>query len=380
MKMNKIIAVVMAVCVMGFGVPYVNMVAENNSVITASAEDEADYTEGTYEQLTYRNYGNYIEIAKCVQAATEVVIPSEIEGIPVTIIGEKAFYECWQLKSVNISDNVTRIDAFAFCYCKGLTTVNIPDSVERIGLDAFGFCSSLESIKLSDSLTNMEDYAFYGCKKLTSIEIPKSLTYIGSFAFYRTLWLEEKRQENPLVIVNEILIDGENCSGDISIPDGVKTIGCSAFAGNSDLISITIPDSVTSIGKNAFVTCSELKKITFLNPECDIDDDYHTITNKSEYFYGTIYGYENSTVQAYAEKYGRNFVSLGKAPEKETGSGDVNGDNSVNVADAVFLQNCIFGKQELTEEQWKNADLTGDGFVDSFDMVLLRRMIIENIK
>ncbi|MDE5771761.1 MAG: leucine-rich repeat protein [Ruminococcus sp.] len=374
MKVKKMIAGIIAVCVMGMACPVVNSVSDV-AVIKASAVDD-----GTYEQLKYRNYGDYIEIYDCVQSATEIVIPSEIDGLPVTDIGEKAFYECWQLKSVNIADSVKNIGAFAFCYCKGLTTVNIPDSVEHIGLDTFGFCSSLKSIKLSDNLTSIGDYAFYGCSNLTSIEIPKSLTKIGSFAFYRTLWLEEKRQENPLVIVNEILIDGENCSGDISIPDGVKTIGYSAFAGNSDLISITIPDSVTSIGKNSFVTCSELKEITFLNPECDIDDDYHTITNKSEYFYGTIYGYENSTAQEYAEKYRRSFVSLGTAPEKETSTGDMNGDNSVNIADAVLLQKCILGSETLTEEQFKSADMNSDGFVDSFDLVLLRRKVIENNK
>ena len=83
MKVNKMIAGVMAVCVMGFGVPYVNAVAENNSVITASAEEETDYTEGTYELLKYKNYGDYIEISDCDESATEVVIPSEIEGVPV---------------------------------------------------------------------------------------------------------------------------------------------------------------------------------------------------------------------------------------------------------------------------------------------------------
>ncbi|MDE6666084.1 MAG: leucine-rich repeat protein [Ruminococcus sp.] len=371
MKINKVIAGIMAVCVMGTGVPYVSIVSGNNFVIKAGAVED-----GTYEQLKYRNYGDYIEIYDCEQSATEVVIPSEIDGLPVTDIGENAFYECWKLTSVNIADSVKNIGALAFCYCKSLTKVNIPDSVERIGLDTFGFCSSLKSIKLPDSIKSIGDYAFYGCSNLASIEIPESLTKIGGYAFYKTLWLEEKRKENPLVIVNEILIDGRACVGDVTIPDDVKTIGYGAFSSNSDLTSIVIPENVVSIGEHSFGACSELKEITFLNPECEIEGEDYTITNNFDHFNGTIYGYEDSTAQVYAAKYGRSFVSLGEAPEKETATGDINGDNSVSIADAVLLQKCILGSETLTEEQFKSADMNSDGFVDSFDMVLLRCKVV----
>ncbi len=371
MKIKRMIAGLMAVCVMGVGVPYVSTVAENNSVMTASAVDS-----GTYERLTYYNYGDYIEISGCEKSVKEVVIPAEIDGVPVTNIGEKAFYECWQLTSVDIADSVKNIGALAFCYCKSLKTVNIPDSVECIGTDTFGFCSSLKSIKLPDKIKSIGDYAFYGCSNLASIEIPESLKKIGGYAFYRTVWLEEKMKENPFVIVNEILIDGRACIGDVTVPDDVKNIGYGAFASSSDLKSIVIPESVVSIGESSFGACAELDKITFLNPECEIEGDNYTITNNFEHFYGTIYGYENSTAQAYAEKYGRSFVSLGKAPEKDLSAGDMNGDNEVSISDAVLLQDCILGKKELTEEQLKSADLTDDGVVDSFDLVMLRRKVI----
>ncbi len=535
MTVNKIIAGIMAVCVMGFGVPYVNTVAGNNSAITASAEEEKDYTEGTYELLTYKNYSDYIEVSKCDGSAKEVVIPSEIEGVPVTSIREYAFNSCSSLTSIEIPNSVTSIGAFAFgntpwlearqaenplvivnnilidgrtcsgdvvipesvtsignCafyYCESLTSIEIPKSVISIGFDALADCSNLTSIKISDSVTSIgggafescisltsivipdsvtsiEAYAFSDCSNLTSIETSDSITNIGELAFWNTPWLEEKRKENPLVIVSNILIDGRTCSGDVVIPDGVKNIADSAFLGCESLTSIVIPDSVTSIGFSAFVGCSNLTSIeipdsvtsigyrafhgcssltsieipdsvtsigfwafmqcssltsinipnsittiescmfsccenlksitipnsvtsiksaafegcselsvTILNPDCDISAVGATMGSVA-----TIYGYENSTAQAYAQKYGRSFVSLGKAPEKETATGDINGDNSVSVADAVLLQKCILGSETLTEEQFKSADMNSDGFVDSFDLVLLRRKVIENNK
>ena len=123
MKTNKIIAGVMAVCVMGFGVPYVNAVAENNSVITASAVEEADYTEGTYGQLTYKNYEDYIEISGCDETATDVVIPAEIEGVPVTVIGKLSFFNNDKLTSVEIPESVTSIGLGAFSWCVKLASI-----------------------------------------------------------------------------------------------------------------------------------------------------------------------------------------------------------------------------------------------------------------
>ena len=48
----------------------------------------------------------------------------------------------------------------------------------------------------------------------------------------------------------------------VTIPEGVTSIGVSAFAGCSSLTSITIPESVTSIGEYAFSSCSSLTAIT----------------------------------------------------------------------------------------------------------------------
>ncbi|MCM1314700.1 MAG: leucine-rich repeat protein [Prevotella sp.] len=352
MKMNKIMAGIMAVCVMGFGVPYVNAVTKNNSVITASA---VNYTDGTYGLLTYKNYGDYIEIFGCDKSATEVVIPAEIDGVPVTSIGDKAFSYCG-FTSVKIPDGVTSIGDYAFLNCSSLKLVEIADSVTSIGYGAFIDCMNLQSVKMPNNITSIAEGLFNSCGRLESINIPDGVTSIGRGAFYFCGSLKS-----------------------VEIPDSVTSIGEIAFSNCYGLTSVEVPESVKSISNNAFY-CPNLKSITIFNPECDIFDGDGTISNGYGAFKGTIYGYENSTAQAYAEKYGYNFALIGTEPEKETTTGDLNGDNSVSVADAVLLQSYILGKQELTEEQFKNADLTGDGYVDSFDMVLLRQKIIENNK
>ena len=53
--------------------------------------------EGTYGDLTYTKYDTYIEISKCDKNAETVEIPAEIDGLPVTTIGDSAFYDCTSL-------------------------------------------------------------------------------------------------------------------------------------------------------------------------------------------------------------------------------------------------------------------------------------------
>ena len=91
----------------------------------------------------------------------------------------------------------------------------------------------------------------------------------------------------------------------ITIPDSVTSIGYYAFYNCTSLVSITIPDSVPSIDNSVFQGCSSLTSITFESPITEIYDAADTIPDTA-----TIYGFEGSTAQAYAEKYSRTFVAL----------------------------------------------------------------------
>ena len=118
----------------------------------------------------------------------EVVIPSTVsyksKTLTITSIGNKAFYQCTSLTTIDIPDSVTLIGRDAFLKCNSLTSVTIPNSVTTIGNFVFWGCKGLTSVVIPNSVTTIGFYAFYGCTGLTSIEIPSSVTSIGNSAFY----------------------------------------------------------------------------------------------------------------------------------------------------------------------------------------------------
>lgn len=132
--------------------------------------------------------------------------------------------------------------------------VNIPakiggkDVVELGGL-VFSNYSDLQDVKVPESVRKIDYNAFY-----YRIKTNYGIDYLP------TPFLKNKRLENPLVIINNILVDGQACQGGVTIPEGVKSINERAFF-RADISSIHIPESVTSIGYQAFEGCKNLKSV-----------------------------------------------------------------------------------------------------------------------
>ena len=207
---------------------------------------------GQIGNLYYDITDGEVIISGCYESAEgEVVIPAEIEGLPVTSIQPLRLSDCQSLTSISVTSGnsfLKSLDGVVFskdlkqllrCPAGKSGNYNVPEGVTSIENGAFNWCSSLTSIAIPAGVTSIGSFAFSFCSSLTLIIIPDSVISIGEMAFRRCSSL-------PSII----------------IPEGVTSIGRQAFAECSSLTSITIQEGITSIGDAAFYGCSSLTSIT----------------------------------------------------------------------------------------------------------------------
>ncbi len=161
----------------------------------------------------------------------------------------------------------TTIQDFAFQECKNLVEMKLPDSVASIGISAFWGCTNLKSITLPHTLTSIGEGAFSGCANLREIVIPDSIVSIGDYVFDECTSLQYNQYDfgnylgsarNPYMIFVSV---NDKTAGRIRIHPNTKFILSDAFGDCSLLTEVTIPEGVLSIGAYAFANCSSLEKI-----------------------------------------------------------------------------------------------------------------------
>ena len=176
--------------------------------------------------------------------ATALYIPDEIDGHEVVAIGDRAFQNRTDLRTVMIPDSVTEIEAYSFNNCTNLSNVTLSKSLKYMGGRAFGSCEKITQIEIPKSLewcgSTLYDYGPFGdCTGLKTVIFENGTTEISSHLFEKCTGLEE-----------------------INIPDSVTEIEDSAFSGCVNLSKVNIPDTVTIIGEYAFDSCTNLTAVT----------------------------------------------------------------------------------------------------------------------
>ncbi len=151
----------------------------------------------------------------------DIVIPAEVDGIPVVGIGELAF-ENSSIKSVKIGGNIKKIKHAAFRNCEELSSVVMEEGVEYIGGNAF-----------------------YDCAPYLNIEIPNSILWIDGSAMN----LNPARYDDGTTNVTVKVIEG---------------VGVFHYLGNNDNPYLVLYSSFLEDGVKKY-TVKESTKIVFWN-------------------------------------------------------------------------------------------------------------------
>ncbi len=200
-------------------------------------------------ELSYAEAAVVMTLGETFNGKTDITSFNELQYFDRLIsIDDEAFSGCWSLAAVTLPPALQTIGEFSFYGCN-FPSIVIPNSVTSIGSHAFRSCGALTSITIPSSVTSIGENPFFSCPALASITVEAGNTVYsspeGSNAIINT-------EEHKLV---------SGCKNTV-IPEGVTTIGASAFGGCSSLTEIHIPSSVTLIDAWAFMDCSGLITVT----------------------------------------------------------------------------------------------------------------------
>ncbi len=316
-----------------------------------------------------------VSITKYKGSGGDVIIPSYINGKPVTDIGSEAFLGCTGLTSITFPECLVSIgsDAFLGCTgltsltipegvstgwgsfynCTGLTSVTIPDGMTEMSMEVFRGCTGLTSVTIPDSVTSIESYAFADCTNLTNINFPDNLKDIKSGALDNTGWYNS--QPDGLVYIGKVLYTYKGTMPEnttITIPDNVTSIAEEAFYDCTRLTGITIPDSVTSIESYAFYNCTGLTGIAI--PDSVTYIGYYAFLHDTGLI---IFGTKGSYAETYANEHDMLFMSeytnLSTISTDETVLGKT---VTVNAKAVLGEGDCTYAVlyKKKTDEKWVN--------------------------
>lgn len=253
------------------------------------------------------NYdANYAILRGYDGAGGDVVVPAEIDGFTVDVIGINVFKgdtitsltlpetvlelrsnavaSCEKLTSVTLPQSLVVINRMNFFSCNALSEVTIPASVRYIGDTSFRFCDALRKITFEGvcPAIDMDCFSVLPDDAVAYVPDDQLEAYTAAFENAGSTVSVQPSGKNAVLVENNGYVEDEfdfdASTGTITSYNGyatylaipetiggapVKAIGPEAFARHSYLAFLELPEGLESIGDSAFYNCETLVRVRF---------------------------------------------------------------------------------------------------------------------
>lgn len=253
------------------------------------------------------NYdANYAILRGYDGAGGDVVVPAEIDGFTVDVIGINVFKgdtitsltlpetvlelrsnavaSCEKLTNVTLSQSLVVINRMNFFSCNALSEVTIPASVRYIGDTSFRFCDALRKITFEGvcPAIDMDCFSVLPDDAVAYVPDDQLEAYTAAFENAGSTVSVQPSGKNAVLVENNGYVEDEfdfdASTGTITSYNGyatylaipetiggapVKAIGPEAFARHAYLAFLELPEGLESIGDSAFYNCETLGRVRF---------------------------------------------------------------------------------------------------------------------
>ena len=253
------------------------------------------------------NYdANYAILRGYDGAGGDVVVPAEIDGFTVDVIGvgvfkgdtitsltmpetvlelrSNAVSSCEKLTSVTLPQSLVVINRMNFFSCNALSEVTIPAGVRYIGDTSFRFCDALRRITFEGvcPAIDMDCFTILPEDAVAYVPDDQLEAYTAAFENAGSTVSVQPSGKNAVIVENngyvEEEFDFDASTGTITSYNGyatylaipetiggapVKAIGPEAFASHTYLAFLELPEGLETIGDSAFYNCETLGRVKF---------------------------------------------------------------------------------------------------------------------
>ncbi|MBQ7848267.1 MAG: leucine-rich repeat protein [Clostridia bacterium] len=165
-------------------------------------------------------------------SARTLLIPDELDGLPVAGLAGCSFARSETLEEVVVPEGVTVVGGYAFSESPALRRIVLPSSLRHLGLCCFLSCPALESVRMSGDLQVLNLMTFAECTALREIVLPEGLEAIDPMCFAGCRSLTE-----------------------IRLPAGLESVAGSAFCDCRRLRTPALPAGLSEDSRAAFRSC-----------------------------------------------------------------------------------------------------------------------------
>jgi hypothetical protein len=245
----------------GLFVAFLGAILLNSTVFTQNVSDFS---------VDFNATGDGAVITGYKGTAIDVVVPSTIEGYPVTELADECF-KGTKIISIKLSNGLTTIGEDCFLNCNSLKMINLPDTLTYLGASAFQGTSSLISITIPECVKTFgNDLSEF--KNWTGLFGGSGVKKIVFSGFRETVSSSIFKNLEGIRSPYSGLLTSHGSCEEIVLPNGLKQIEDNSFYNLNKLMKINIPDSVTRIGANAFKNCTSITTIIIPNSVTEIGE------------------------------------------------------------------------------------------------------------